>query len=165
MLPMVWQEQQKRNNVLIFLALFAGLALIYIMFDILQFGTLSTMFNNLGVPLGIVHVMLNTMMAFLTAGMMSLSQIKLRLTSVEPKGSNSIPVLSFIFAILTFGCAPCVVAFLAAFGIAFTPLVLPHGNLAWKLALLVFIALASVYILYSVHKSTCPVKLKDKQTN
>lgn len=165
MLPIVWQEQQKRNNVLIFLGLFAGLALIYILFDVLQFGALTTMFADLGLPLGIVHVALNTLMAFLTASMMSLSQIKLRLTSVEPKGSNSIPIVSFVFAILTFGCAPCVVAFLAAFGIAFTPLVLPHGNLAWKLGLLVFLLIASLYILYSVHKSTCPIKPKNnKQT-
>ncbi|TVP94711.1 MAG: hypothetical protein EA374_05725 [Acholeplasmatales bacterium] len=164
MLSVVWKEQFKRNNLIVFGIIFIMLQTLYAMFDILSFGSPGAMIGELGGGLFAVHITLNILMATLTSIMVSLSQIKLKLTKSEPRGATSIPVISFIFALLTFGCAPCVVAFLAAVGIAFTPIVLPLGNLMWKVALLGFIALSMVYILYSIDKGACKIKPEKIQT-
>jgi hypothetical protein len=80
------------------------------------------------------------------------------LTRQEPVGSNAIPVVTFLFGLLTFGCTSCVVAFLGAIGIGFTPLVLPNGNLLWKFAALGIVLLGFVWILYTIHNSKCKIK-------
>ena len=164
MLSVVWKEQFKRNNLIVFAVIFVLLQTLYAMFDILSFGSLGAMIRELGGGLFAVHMTLNILMATMTSIMVSLSQIKLKLTKSEPRGATSIPVISFIFALLTFGCAPCVVAFLAAVGIAFTPIVLPMGNLMWKVALFAFIALSMIYILYSIDKGACKIKPEKIQT-
>ncbi|MFH5880969.1 MAG: hypothetical protein ACNA7U_03400 [Candidatus Izemoplasmataceae bacterium] len=163
MLPIVFNEQLKTRNMLIWLAIFLVVLTLYMMFDFLAFGSLNSMINELGVGLFIVHMLINLTMALLTSIMLSFTQIKLNLTKVEPKGSNTIPVVSFVFALFTFGCTPCVIAFLAAVGIAFTPIIFPYGNLLWKLLLLLFIGLSTIYILYSVHKGTCKAKISNNQ--
>ncbi len=164
MLPIVWQAQKTKKNLIIWAVLFIAVFTLYVFFDILANQTLTHMFNTLGLTLFIVHVGVNFVLALLTSTMLSLTQVNLTLTKKEPKGANSIPVLSFVFGLLTFGCTPCVVAFLAAVGIAFTPLTLGPANLTWKLILLVLISLSFVYILYSIHNTTCKVKPQNAQT-
>ncbi|MFP4287167.1 MAG: hypothetical protein ACLFRI_05660 [Candidatus Izemoplasmataceae bacterium] len=163
MLQIVWSEQKKRKNILIWLTIFLFVAFLYMFFDYLAYRSYTVMFEDLGGFVFSVHMILNVSMALLTSLMLSLTQIKLNLTKVEPVGSNTIPVLSFIFALLTFGCTPCVVAFFAAVGIAFTPIVFPMGNLLWKVILLFFILASMGYILYSIDKGTCKAKLPNHQ--
>ena len=153
MLSLVLNEQKKRNNILIFIGIFIFIYGLYLFLDILAHGSYAVLIEELGYPLFFFHQFLNIIMAFLTSTMVSLSQIKLRLTKSEPAGSNAIPFLSFIFGLLTFGCAPCVVAFFAAIGIAFTPIVFPHGNLLWKFILLALIIVGFVWILYKIGRA------------
>jgi hypothetical protein len=163
MLSMVLSEQKKRKNILIWLTIFMFVATLYMFFDYLAYRSYRVMLDDLGGFIFSIHIGLNLAMAFLTSAMLSLTQIKLNLTKVEPVGSNTIPVVSFLFALLTFGCTPCVVAFLAAVGIAFTPIVFPMGNLLWKVILLLFIIASTGYILYSIDKGTCKAKLPNHQ--
>jgi len=163
MLSLVLNEQKKKKNIGILIGIFIFIYGLYLFLDILAFGSFAILIDELGYPLFFGHQVLNVIMASLTSTMVSLSQIKLRLTKSEPVGSNAIPFLSFIFGLLTFGCAPCVVAFFAAIGIAFTPIVFPHGNLLWKFILLALIIVGFVWILYSINKGVCKPKLKKSE--
>lgn len=163
MLQLVLSEQKKRKNIFIWLTIFLFVAFLYMFFDYLAYRSYRVMLEDLGGLVFSIHIILNLSMALLTSLMLSLTQIKLNLTKVEPKGSNAIPVVSFIFALLTFGCTPCVIAFFAAVGIAFTPIVFPMGNLLWKVILLLFIMASMVYILYSIDKGTCKAKIPNHQ--
>jgi len=163
MLSLVLQEQKKRKRLWILAAIFAFIYGLYLFLDILAFGTFNSLITDLGWPLFFLHQGLNVIMAAITSLMVSLSQIKLTMTKSEPVGSNSIPFLSFIFGLLTFGCAPCVVAFFAAVGITFTPIVFPNGNLLWKFILLALIIAGFVWILYSINKGVCKPKIKKSE--
>lgn len=163
MLRLVLEKQKETKNLWILVGVLTLIFGLYSSLDILQHGSFSAMVDNLGVPLLLLHAFINVIMASFSAMMISLSQIKLNLTKSEPKGATSIPFLSFIFGLFTFGCAPCVVTFLAAIGISFTPVVFPNGNLLWKLILIGLLAVGFVYILFSIEKGTCKVKPNIKQ--
>ena len=163
MLKLVLHKQKETKNLWILAGVLALVFVLYSSLDILQHGSFSAMVENLGIPLLILHAFINLVMASFSAAMISLSQIKLNLTKSEPKGATGIPFLSFIFGLLTFGCAPCVVTFLAAIGISFTPIIFPHGNLLWKLILIGLLALGLAYILYSIEKGTCKIKPKTNE--
>ena len=158
MLSVVIEKQKETKNILIFSGVFVFVYGLYLFLDWLAHGSFAVLFDSLGTPLFLVHQVFNVVLALIAALMISLSQIKLRLTSVEPKGSTSIPFFSFIFGLLTFGCAPCVVAMLGAIGITFTPIVLPFGNLPWKIILLGIMAVGFYFILRSIDQSTCTSK-------
>ncbi|MGM0435530.1 MAG: hypothetical protein ACQEQA_00590 [Bacillota bacterium] len=158
MLNLVLQEQKKKKNIIIFSVVLFIMYALYLSLDILGNDSISAYYESLGLSLLIIHQIVNLAMASISALMISLSQIKLNLTKSEPVGATGIPFLSFIFGLLTFGCAPCVVTFLAAVGISFTPIVLPNGNLLWKFALLALLLVGLVYILWSIEKGTCKVK-------
>jgi|AntRauTorcE11898_2_1112593.scaffolds.fasta_scaffold05782_3 hypothetical protein len=162
MLKLVLEEQKKQKNLIFFVVVLLIMFALYGSLDILGNDSISAYYQSLGLSLIIVHQLVNLVMALLSASMISLSQIKLNLTKSEPLGATGIPFLSFIFGLLTFGCAPCVVTFLAAVGISFTPLVLPNGNILWKIALVVLLLVGLVYILWSIEKSTCKIKTKQQ---
>ncbi len=159
MLRTVWHEQIKPSGLRLWAIVFIIVFSLYSFFDILAFNSYSNMVAELGPSLTSVHIILNAVMALLTSFMVSMTQIKLRLTKSEPLGSTGIPTFSFVFGLLTFGCTPCVVSFLAAVGIAFTPIVFPNGNLLWKMMLVVLITIGVIYILWRIEKSTCKVKI------
>ncbi|MFW6298340.1 MAG: hypothetical protein ACOC14_01540 [Bacillota bacterium] len=164
MLKLVIEKQKESKNLWILAGVLLLVFTLYSSLDLLQHGSLSAMIANLGMPLLFLHIVINIIMATFSALMISLSQIKLNLTKSEPKGATGIPFLSFIFGLLTFGCAPCVVTFLAAVGISFTPIVFPNGNLLWKFILIGLLAIGFVYILYSIEKGTCKVKPASMKT-
>ena len=116
--------------------------------------------NNFGTGIVAVHILINIIIAVLTSIMVTFSIVNYKLTKVEPKGSNAIPFLAFLFGIFTFGCTSCVVAFVGAIGIAFTPIVLPNGNLLWKLGALLFVSIGFIWIMYSIQHTKCEIKQK-----
>lgn len=158
MLNAVYKEQLKRKNILIFIGLFIVFFSLYVFLDFEGNENYSVMATDFGNLVVFTHVFINLIIGLLTATMVSFSLINYNLTKKEPVGSNAIPFLTFLFGLLTFGCTSCVVAFLAAVGIAFTPLVLPFGNLYWKIGALVFVILGFIWIMYSIEHTKCKVK-------
>jgi hypothetical protein len=163
MLPVIIEAQKTKRNLIMWLGLFILVFGLYTFFDILAFDTYQNMINELGVFLVGVHIGVNLILALLTSSMLSLTQINLKINKKEPTGSTSIPFFAFIFGLLTFGCTPCVIAFLAAIGIAFTPITFSGGNLLWKFILLGLILISYAYILYSIHHTTCKAKIPSKE--
>lgn len=157
MLTLVWQKQKERKFIQLFFIMWAFMYALYAFLDVLYYGSLNAMLDALTPSLVIVHQITNIIIAFVVTVMLSFSQIQLVLTKKEPLGGTSIPFFSFIFGLLTFGCAPCVITFLSVIGIAFTPIVLPFGNLVWKLVLLSLMGLGAAFVLRRIQNTACKI--------
>lgn len=158
MLHLVMNEAKKRNNIIMLIALFGFFFGLYVFLDFEGNGNYQNMIESFGLGVTIVHVGINIIIGLLTSIMVGFSIINYNLSKQEPTGSNAIPFVTFIFGLLTFGCTSCVVAFLSAIGIAFTPYVLPNGNLLWKFAALLFVVAGFIWIMYSIQHTKCNIK-------
>lgn len=158
MLLAVKEQSKTTQNKILISALFFFFLGLYIFLDFEGSTNYTIMTRNFGLPITMIHIIINILIAILSSIMVSFSIINYKLTNTEPVGSNAIPLLTFLFGILTFGCTSCVVAFLGAVGIAFSPVVLPNGNLLWKLVALGFVIIGFIWILYSIQHSTCKLK-------
>lgn len=158
MLRAVLNEAKSRNNILYLFGIFIFFLSIYTFLDFEGNTSYNIMVDDFGIMIVSVHIFINVLIAILSSVMVLFSIINYKLTKVDPKGSNAIPLITFIFGLLTFGCTGCVVAFLSAVGIAFTPLVLPSGNLIWKLVALLFVILGFIWIMYSIEHTKCKIK-------
>ncbi len=158
MLNAVKQELYKRNNILLLIGLFIMFLGLYTFLDYEGNTNYIIMTESFGIAIVLVHVFINLLIAILSSIMVSFSIINFSLTKMEPKGSNSIPFFTYIFGLLTFGCTGCVVAFFSAIGIAFSPIVLPAGNLIWKLSALGLVILGFIWIMYSIEHMKCEIK-------
>ena len=158
MLNAIKIEAFKRNNILLLIGLFILFLGLYTFLDFEGNTNYSVMTETFGIAIVIIHILINILIATLSSIMVAFSIINYNLTKVEPKGSNAIPFFTFIFGLLTFGCTGCVVAFFSAVGIAFSPIILPAGNLLWKLAALGLVILGFIWIMYSIEHTKCKVK-------
>jgi len=158
MLNAVKQEASKRNSILLLITLFILFLGLYTFLDFEGNTNYSIMTNNFGITVVVIHIIINIIIASLSSIMVGFSIINYNLTKVDPKGSNAIPLLTFIFGLLTFGCTGCVVAFFAAVGIAFSPIILPAGNLLWKLLALLLVIAGFIWIMYSIEHTKCKIK-------
>jgi len=159
----VKSEARKVNYIILLIGLFVFFFGLYVFLDFEGNTNYTVMTKNFGLLTVLIHVFINFLIASLSAIMVAFSIINFNLTKVEPKGSNAIPFLTFIFGLLTFGCTGCVVAFFSAVGIAFSPIILPQGNMIWKIIALLFVIIGFIWIMYSIEHTTCkPKELKEK---
>ena len=158
MLRAVINEAKSRNNILYLIGFFIFFFGLYVFLDFEGNTNYTFMIEEFGIFIVSIHIVINILIAILSSVMVTFSIINFKLTKVEPKGSNAIPFLTFLFGLLTFGCTGCVVAFFSAVGIAFSPIVLPSGNLIWKIAALLFVVLGFIWILYSIEHTKCKIK-------
>ena len=158
MLLAIKEQATTSRNKLMFAALFVIFVSLYIFLDFEGNTNYLMMTDQFGIGITLVHILINILIAVLTSIMVGFSIINYQLTNTEPIGSNAIPFFTFLFGILTFGCTSCVVAFLAAIGIAFSPIVLPNGNLLWKFAALGIVILGFIWVMYSIQHSKCKIK-------
>lgn len=104
-----------------------------------------------------VNILLNIIMATGSAFLMVLSSVMLKIKAIEPKGTN-LGVISIFFAMLTYGCTPCVIALFANFGITFSVIALPFGGLPYKFMTLGLIVIGIIWSLYDIDRGACKVK-------
>lgn len=159
MLTIVYKKAFEKNNVILFSVLIIVFFGLYVFLDFEGNTNYSLMTEKFGLGVTFIHILVNILIAFLSAVMVTFSTINYKLTKKEPVGSNALPFITFLFGVLTFGCTSCVVAFLAAVGIAFTPVILPNGNLIWKFAALGIVILGFIWIMYSIKNTKCKVKI------
>ena len=154
------KEAKTKKNILIFIGLFIFFFGLYVFLDFEGNTNYIVMTEDFGLLIVLTHVFINIIIAILSSRMMTLSIINYNLYKSEPIGNNAIPFFTFIFGLLTFGCTGCVVAFFSAVGIAFTPMILPHGNLLLKSAALILVILGYIWVLYSIKNNKCKVNKK-----
>ena len=158
MLNIIKQESLKKNNLFLIATLFIFFFGLYVFLDFEGNTNYTNMISKFGILVVITHIFINLIIAVLTSIMVGFSIINYKLNKVEAKGSNAIPFITFMFGLLTFGCTSCVVSFLGAIGIAFTPYVLPNGNLIWKIGALLFVIIGFIFVMYNIQNTKCKVK-------
>lgn len=161
MLTIIKKELQYPKNWILLPILFIFFFGLYVFLDFEGNTNYRLMTERFGLTIVGIHIVINIIIAALSSIMVTFAIINQRLTKVDPKGSNAIPFLTFLFGLLTFGCTGCVVAFFTSVGIAFTPIILPAGNMLWKVLALVFVIVGFVYVMYTIEHTKCKVKLKE----
>jgi hypothetical protein len=135
---------------------------------VIVFMILYTMIDNLNLPMAqmavmygtglvVLNVLTNLIMALGSAFMLNLSTAMAALKGKESTGSN-LSYASILFGILTYGCTPCVIAFLASFGIAFSVIALPMAGYPYKIMSVVLIAIGIGWTLWEIEHSSCKIK-------
>lgn len=149
---MIKIKDLKKSGLLIFFAFFV---LIYFMIDHLNlpYGEMS---RQHGHWLVIVNILLNLVMAGLASFMVVLSEHALREKGIKTKG-DSFSLVSIVFGVLTYGCTPCVISFLAVFGISFSVVALPWAGLPYKLISLLLIILGIWILSRELKRKQCPI--------
>lgn len=103
------------------------------------------------------NISLNLIMSLLSALLLILSIAMATLKGKETISSN-VSFVSVFFGILTYGCTPCVIAFLGSIGIAFSVTILPLAGLPYKIISLVLILIGLVWSYYEIEHGKCKVK-------
>lgn len=147
-----------RNRKMILQAVIFGLVFLFIygMIDDLNM-PYANMIQEYGLLLVILNISLNVLMASGSALMLSLSTIMAQLKGKESVGSN-LSFISVLFGILTYGCTPCVIAFFASIGIAFSVVALPYAGLPYKFISLGLILMGILWTLWEIKNGKCKVK-------
>lgn len=158
MLTVIKQEAKTRKYIFYMIGLFVTFLGLYVFLDFEGNTNYTLMVQEFGITIVSIHILINIIIAVLTARMILFSIINYNLNKSEPIGSNAIPFVTWIFGLLTFGCTGCVVAFLSAVGIGFTPIILPAGNMLWKVIALLFVVLGYIWIMYSIKNTKCKMK-------
>ncbi|MDT8336327.1 MAG: hypothetical protein RQ856_00715 [Candidatus Izemoplasmatales bacterium] len=146
------KEKQYIIQGLIVFIVFLGL---YTLLDYLNIGY-SGMLDEYGIFLVIGNVLLNVIMAFISAFMWNVSTALVKLAGKEGKGSF-ISGLAIIFGMLTYGCTPCVIAFFSVIGITFAVAVLPLAGLPYKLLSLLLLILGFLWLKYETNHVKCKI--------
>lgn len=159
MLKMVLKEHKKNKYIVINLIFFLFFLLIYYLLDNSGGNSYLVMTDNEGLLVTILHIIINLLMSLLSSILITWSIIGQKLNGVEPNGT-SVTGISVILGVLTYGCTPCVIAFFAAIGIGFTPIILPFANLPWKIVSLLIISIGFYFITKSINNPKCKVNKK-----
>ncbi len=129
---------------------------LYTLLDQLNVGY-SGMILEYGLFLVIGNVLLNIIMAFISAFMWNISTALVKLTGKEGKGSF-VSSLAVVFGMLTYGCTSCVIAFFSTIGITFAVAALPLAGLPYKLFALLLIIIGFFWLKYESNHIKCKVK-------
>lgn len=156
MINTAFTQLKTKKLILQGLLFFGTFIVLYSMIDSLNL-SYTAMATTYGLGLVVLNIGLNLMMAFGSALMLNLSTVMAQLKGKESLGSN-LSFLSVLFGILTYGCTPCVIAFFASIGIAFSVVALPYAGLPYKFISLILIGLGLVWTLWEIENGKCKVK-------
>ncbi|MCF7924742.1 MAG: hypothetical protein K9L64_06550 [Candidatus Izimaplasma sp.] len=140
----------------IFFIVFLGL---YFLLDHLNIGY-SQMIKDYGIYLVVGNVILNFIMAFISAFMWNISTTLVKLTGKEGKGTF-VSGFAVFFGMLTYGCTPCVIALFSTIGITFAVAALPLAGLPYKLIALVLLVLGFFWLKYEANHIKCKINVKE----
>ncbi|WP_159649595.1 hypothetical protein [Erysipelothrix aquatica] len=142
------------NNKYKFFGFFAFFLLVNLVIDNLNI-SYSEMQSQYSLGLVMTNIILNILMAGISAYLMMISSLQFSIIGKESKSQN-FSFVSIIFGILTYGCTPCVVAFFASFGVAFSVYALPLANLPYKIISLGILALG-IWFTHRELNKTCKI--------
>jgi len=145
-----------RKSLLQIIAFFIVFMIIYAFIDRnnISYTEMSQTYGNY---LVYTNVSLNIIMSLLSALLLILSTAMATLKGKETISSN-VSFVSVLFGILTYGCTPCVIAFLGSLGIAFSVTILPLAGLPYKIISLILILIGIVWTYYEIEHGKCKVK-------
>lgn len=148
--------QKEKRFIIQGLIMFALFMILYFMLDKLNMDY-SQMIADYGWYLVIINIFMNVFMSLLSAFMWNVSSGLVKLTGKEGKGSF-LSGIAYIFGMLTYGCTPCVIAFLSVIGLTFSVAVLPLAGLPYKFVSLGLLVLGLLWLIYETNHVKCKVK-------
>ena len=156
MFTLALERLKTRSSILQGLGFMAIFILIYTIIDHnnLSYGEMASIYGSY---LVYTNVTLNALMAILSALLLLLSTANAELKGKESFGSN-LSFISVLFGILTYGCTPCVIAFFASLGIAFSVMALPLAGLPYKFISIGLLVLGLIWTYYELQYGKCKVK-------
>lgn len=156
MCDQVQELLKTKKYILQMIGFFAFFMVIYTMLDGFNM-SYSLMSQTYGSVLVITNIMINIIMASLTALLLNLSTANAALKGgKETKGSN-LGFVSVLFGVLTYGCTPCVIAFFGSLGIAFSVVALPFAGLPYKFISLFLIIIGLWWTRKEIETGSCPM--------
>ena len=157
MFSMILQAQKEKKYIIQGSILFGLFLVLYFVLDYLNL-SYTEMISNYGAYLVVVNILLNIVMAFISAFMWNISTAMVRLNGKEGK-SSLVPGLAYLFGMLTYGCTPCVIAFFSVIGLTFSVAVLPLAGLPYKLIALALLIIGFFWLKYEANHVRCKVKI------
>lgn len=156
MFTLALERLKTRSSILQGLGFMAIFILIYTIIDHnnLSYGEMASIYGSY---LVYTNVTLNVLMAILSALLLLLSTANAELKGKESLGSN-LSFVSVLFGILTYGCTPCVIAFFASLGIAFSVMALPLAGLPYKFISIGLLVVGLIWTYYELQYGKCKVK-------
>lgn len=156
MFTLALERLKTRSSILQGLGFMAIFILIYTIIDHnnLSYGEMASIYGSY---LVYTNVILNALMAILSALLLLLSTANAELKGKESLGSN-LSFVSVLFGILTYGCTPCVIAFFASLGIAFSVMALPLAGLPYKFISIGLLVVGLIWTYYELQYGKCKVK-------
>ena len=159
MINYAFSKLKERKYVIQGLIFFSVFLLLYLILDYLNYREAINKPTNIWI---ITNIFINLVMASLSMLLMNLSTIMLEIKLSGDKGSN-LGFFSIIFGIFTYGCTSCVVTFLAAVGISFSPTIFPFitiwYGILYKILSLVLLLLGLVLVTRNIAYGKCKIKL------
>jgi hypothetical protein len=156
MCEQVQELLKTKKYILQMIGFFAFFMVIYTMLDGFNM-SYSQMSEAYGSILVTTNIMVNIIMASLTALLLNLSTANAALKGgQETKGSN-LGFVSVLFGVLTYGCTPCVIAFFGSIGIAFSVVALPFAGLPYKFISLFLIIIGLWWTRKEIETGSCPM--------
>lgn len=151
--------QKTKKYVVQGLIVFSVFLALYFVLDQLNIGY-GEMVSEYGVFLVVINVLLNILLAFISAFMWNVSTALVSLTGKEGKGTF-FSGFAYIFGLLTYGCTPCVIAFFSTIGITFAVAALPLAGLPYKFISILLLVVGFFWLKYEANHVKCKVKFKD----
>ncbi len=156
MFTLIWSMQKEKKYLIQGIIIFTLFFALYILLDHLNIGY-AQMIQDYGIYLVIANIILNIIMAFISALMWNISTAMVKITGKEGKGTF-MSGFAFLFGMLTYGCTPCVIAFFSTIGLTFAVAVLPLAGLPYKFIALLLLVLGFFWLKYETNHIKCKVK-------
>lgn len=116
----------------------------------------TQMSQSYGFWLVFVNITLNLLLSIIGGFMATLSDYVLEDKGIKTKGDN-LSFLSVVFGIFTYGCTPCLISFLAIFGINFSAIALPFAGLPYKFISLGLMILGVWILIKELKRKGCAI--------
>ncbi len=156
MFKTILEMQKQKKYIIQGIIIFTLFSVLYFTLDALNIGY-RNMVEEYGVYLIIINIILNLIMASLSAFMWNISTGLVKLTGKEGKGSF-FSGIAYIFGLITYGCTPCVIAMFSIIGLTFSVAVLPLAGLPYKFVALVLLIVGLFWLIYETNHVKCKVK-------
>jgi hypothetical protein len=150
-MQLLLMQHKTKKGLLINAGFFAAFLLIYVLLDINGNEGYGNLLALEGMTTLVLHIIMTVLLAIASSIVITWSYLSVQLFKKDVVATN-IPFLGVAIGFVTFGCTPCVVAFLSIFGITFVPLLLPMANLLFKILVFLLIVASGALTLYYVQK-------------
>ncbi len=156
MFKTILSMQNQKKYIVQAIIVFTLFLTLYFLLDSLNLSYVE-MIDNYGIYLVVINIILNILMAMISAFMWNVSSALVKLTGREGKGSF-LSGVAYIFGLLTYGCTPCVIALFSTIGLTFSVAVLPLAGLPYKFIAFGLLILGLIWLIYETNHVKCKIK-------